>query len=116
MEILKTKSFESEGNDCWIKRSFSLVKSMGSTYLIYHYKVSGWSETDEMETYNILDMDSLESIVEDKLNQSECDELLSEWGIKESGEKHCSIDKCYSNCGFHGDFKNGCLDCGHFEN
>lgn len=27
----------------------------------------------------------------------------------------CSINKCYSDCNFHSEYKNGCYGCNHFE-
>ena len=83
MVIKKCKSFENEGNDCWIKRSFTLVEDMGTMYLIYHYSVSGWSETDEMNTYMISDMDSLKSIISNICYPEELEELLKEWDLFE---------------------------------
>lgn len=49
MEIISTTDVSRYGNDCYIEESYSLVEQFGLYAVIRFYKVSGWSDREEVE-------------------------------------------------------------------
>ena len=48
MEVISTTNISRHGNDCYIEESVSLVEQFGLYAVIRFYKVSGWSEREEV--------------------------------------------------------------------
>ena len=48
MEVLSTTNLSRYGNDCYIEESVSLVEQFGLYAVIKFYKVSGWSDHEEV--------------------------------------------------------------------
>lgn len=48
MNIISTTSLSRPGNDCYIEESVSLVEQFGLYAVIRFYKVSGWSEQEDV--------------------------------------------------------------------
>lgn len=48
MTILSTTTVSRPGNDCYIEESYSLVEQFGLYAVIKFYKVSGWSDQEEV--------------------------------------------------------------------
>lgn len=48
MEIISTTDVSRYGNDCYIEESYSLVEQFGIYSIIRFYKVSGWSDREEV--------------------------------------------------------------------
>ena len=49
MEVLSTTKVSRYGNDCYIEESYSLVEQFDLYAIIRFYKVSGWSDREEVE-------------------------------------------------------------------
>lgn len=85
MEILKTISFENEGNDCWIKKSFTLVSDFGERYLIYHRNVSGWCGDDDFSTIKIDENFDFKKFFESELDSADCYSVMRNWDLEKNG-------------------------------
>jgi hypothetical protein len=48
MTILSTTDVSREGNDCYIQESYFLVEQFGLYSIIKFYKVTGWSDYEEV--------------------------------------------------------------------
>jgi hypothetical protein len=48
MNVLSTATVSRPGNDCYIEESYSLVEQFGLYAVIKFYKVSGWSDHEEV--------------------------------------------------------------------
>ena len=48
MNVLSTTTVSRPGNDCYIEESYSLVEQFGLYAVIKFYKVSGWSDYEEV--------------------------------------------------------------------
>lgn len=48
MNVLSTTTTSRYGNDCYIEESYSLVEQFGLYAVIRFYKVSGWSDREEV--------------------------------------------------------------------
>ena len=48
MNVLSTTVVSRPGNDCYIEESYSLVEQFGLYAVIKFYKVSGWSDWEEV--------------------------------------------------------------------
>ena len=48
MEVLSTTKVSRYGNDCYIEESYSLVEQFDLYAVIRFYKVSGWSDCEEV--------------------------------------------------------------------
>ena len=48
MNVLSTTDVSRYGNDCYIEESYSLVEQFGLYAVIKFYKVSGWSDHEEV--------------------------------------------------------------------
>lgn len=48
MNIVSTTNVSRYGNDCYIEESYSLVEQFGLYAVIRFYKVSGWSDREEV--------------------------------------------------------------------
>ena len=48
MNIVSTTTVSRPGNDCYIEESYSLVEQFGLYAVIRFYKVSGWSDCEEV--------------------------------------------------------------------
>jgi hypothetical protein len=48
MNVLSTTDVSRYGNDCYIEESYSLVEQFGLYSIIRFYKVSGWSDHEEV--------------------------------------------------------------------
>ena len=48
MEVLSTTDVSRYGNDCYIEESYSLVEQFDIYAIIRCYKVSGWSDREEV--------------------------------------------------------------------
>ncbi len=48
MEVISTTNISRYGNDCYIEESVSLVEQFGLYAVIRFYKVSGWSDCEEV--------------------------------------------------------------------
>lgn len=48
MKVLSTTTTSRYGNDCYIEESYSLVEQFGLYAVIKFYKVSGWSDHEEV--------------------------------------------------------------------
>ena len=48
MEIISTTTVSRPGNDVYIEESYSLVKQFGLYAVIRFYKVTGWSNQEEV--------------------------------------------------------------------
>lgn len=48
MNIISTTDCTRYGNDCYIEESYSLVEQFGLYAVIKFYKVSGWSDYEEV--------------------------------------------------------------------
>ena len=48
MNVLSTTAVSRPGNDCYIEESYSLVEQFGLYAVIKFYKVSGWSDWEEV--------------------------------------------------------------------
>ena len=48
MHVLSTTDVSRYGNDCYIEESYSLVEQFGLYAVIKFYKVSGWSDHEEV--------------------------------------------------------------------
>ena len=48
MEVISTTNLSRYGNDCYIEESVSLVEQFDLYAVIRFYKVSGWSEHEEV--------------------------------------------------------------------
>jgi hypothetical protein len=48
MNVLSTTTVSRPGNDCYIEESYSLVEQFGLYAVIQFYKVSGWSDHEEV--------------------------------------------------------------------
>ena len=48
MNIISSANLSRYGNDCYIEESFSLVEQFGLYAVIRFYKVSGWSDHEEV--------------------------------------------------------------------
>jgi hypothetical protein len=49
MEVISTTDCSRYGNDCYIEESYSLVEQFGIYAVIRFYKVSGWSDREEVD-------------------------------------------------------------------
>lgn len=49
MEIISTTNLSRYGNDCYIEESVSLVEQFNLYAVIRFYKVSGWSDREEVD-------------------------------------------------------------------
>lgn len=49
MNIISTTNLSRYGNDCYIEESVSLVEQFDLYAVIRFYRVSGWSEQEEVE-------------------------------------------------------------------
>lgn len=49
MKVISTTEVSRYGNDCYIEESYSLVEQFGLYAVIRIYKVSGWSDREEVE-------------------------------------------------------------------
>jgi len=79
MDILNTISFENEGNDSWIKKSFTIINDLGKKYLIYHKSVSGWSNYDEFRTLEIDNDFDFKKFFESELDSADCYRVMRDW-------------------------------------
>lgn len=48
MEVLSSTNVSRIGNDCYIEESYSLVEQFDLYAIIRFYKVSGWSDREEV--------------------------------------------------------------------
>jgi hypothetical protein len=48
MNVISTTVVSRYGNDCYIEESYSLVEQFGLYAVIQFYKVSGWSDREEV--------------------------------------------------------------------
>ena len=48
MKVISTTDVSRIGNDCYIEESYSLVEQFGLYAVIRFYKVSGWSDREEV--------------------------------------------------------------------
>lgn len=48
MKVISTTDVSRIGNDCYIEESYSLVEQFGLYTVIKFYKVSGWSDCEEV--------------------------------------------------------------------
>jgi hypothetical protein len=48
MKVISTTDVSRIGNDCYIEESYSLVEQFGLYAVIKFYKVSGWSDCEEV--------------------------------------------------------------------
>jgi hypothetical protein len=48
MNVISTTDCSRYGNDCYIEESYSLVEQFGIYAVIRFYKVSGWSDHEEV--------------------------------------------------------------------
>lgn len=48
MNVISTTEVSREGNDCYIRESYSLVEQFGLYAVIKFYKVTGWSDCEEV--------------------------------------------------------------------
>jgi hypothetical protein len=48
MNVISTTDCSRYGNDCYIRESYSLVEQFGIYAVIRFYKVSGWSDHEEV--------------------------------------------------------------------
>lgn len=48
MKVISTTDVSRIGNDCYIEESYSLVEQFGLYAVIKFYKVSGWSDREEV--------------------------------------------------------------------
>ena len=48
MEVLSSTEVSRYGNDCYIEESYSLVEQFDLYAIIRFYKVSGWSDREEV--------------------------------------------------------------------
>lgn len=48
MNVISTTVVSRPGNDCYIEESYSLVEQFGLYAVIKFYKVSGWSDMEEV--------------------------------------------------------------------
>ena len=48
MNVISTTTVSRPGNDCYIEESYSLVEQFGLYAVIKFYKVSGWSDHEEV--------------------------------------------------------------------
>lgn len=48
MKVISTTDVSRIGNDCYIEESYSLVEQFGLYAVIKFYKVSGWSDHEEV--------------------------------------------------------------------
>jgi hypothetical protein len=49
MEVISTTDCSRYGNDCYIEEYYSLVEQFGIYAVIRFYKVSGWSDREEVD-------------------------------------------------------------------
>ncbi len=49
MKVISTTNVSRAGNDCYIEESYSLVEQFGLYAVIRFYKVSGWSDREDVE-------------------------------------------------------------------
>jgi hypothetical protein len=49
MEVISTTNLSRYGNDCYIEESVSLVEQFDLYAVIRFYKVSGWSDREEVD-------------------------------------------------------------------
>ena len=48
MKIIKQINKSREGNDCWIDEAYTMCEWCDIYYIIHHWKVSGWSDREEV--------------------------------------------------------------------
>lgn len=48
MKVISTTDVSRIGNDCYIEESYSLIEQFGLYAVIKFYKVSGWSDHEEV--------------------------------------------------------------------
>ena len=51
MRIISTTDLSREGNDCYINEEVSLVEQFGIYSVINFYKVTGWSEREDVSVF-----------------------------------------------------------------
>ena len=51
MRVISSTDISREGNDCYIYESVSLVEQFGIYSVINFYKVTGWSEREDVSVF-----------------------------------------------------------------
>ena len=46
--IVKQINKSREGNDCWIDETYTMCEWLGVYYILYHWKVTGWDNREEV--------------------------------------------------------------------
>lgn len=52
MKILKQINKSHEGNDCRIDETYIMCEWLGVYYILYHWKVTGWDNCEEVRVVN----------------------------------------------------------------
>ena len=52
MKILRQVNKSRMGNDCWIDETYTMCEWLGVYYILYHWKVTGWDNREEVRVVN----------------------------------------------------------------
>ena len=52
MKVLRQINKSREGNDCWIDETYAMCEWLGVYYILYHWKVTGWDNREEVRVVN----------------------------------------------------------------
>lgn len=50
--VLRQINKSREGNDCWIDETYTLCEWLGVYYILYHWKVTGWNNREDVRVVN----------------------------------------------------------------